>query len=323
MIHSRRPKSLLATLAATIALLTVVVMPASAITRGGEADDGRHPHVGQLLFYVPDYPASRYGPEDPGAWFTCTGTLTGPTLQFVVTAGHCTYAVGLDGQATTETMNGRGGNDIWISFADQPNYDILEPSSTFTSNAERYAQWSTALNASDEWTRGTADSHPDYIDAAFFLADLGAVVLEHAVDSGGRYATLPEEDQLDVLKPGKRTTFTTVGYGMNRSFPPGTPADIMLSEDSGLRMVAYPQLQRINVPGYTGDFAMMLSSNASTGGTCFGDSGGPNFLGDTDVLAGVTSFGLTYTCAGTSGVYRVDRADDLNWLEGTYGAYLP
>jgi len=26
---------------------------------------------------------------------------------------------------------------------------------------------------------------------------------------------------------------------------------------------------------------------------------------------------------GTGGVYRVDRADDLNWLYGTFGAHLP
>jgi hypothetical protein len=28
-------------------------------------------------------------------------------------------------------------------------------------------------------------------------------------------------------------------------------------------------------------------------------------------------------CAGTGGVYRVDTADDLNWLYGTFGQYLP
>jgi hypothetical protein len=28
----------------------------------------------------------------------------------------------------------------------------------------------------------------------------------------------------------------------------------------------------------------------------------------------VTSFGLNSTCAGTGGVYRVDRADDLAWI---------
>ncbi|MFN8371881.1 MAG: hypothetical protein U0694_03250 [Anaerolineae bacterium] len=44
-------------------------------------------------------------------------------------------------------------------------------------------------------------------------------------------------------------------------------------------MVAHPHLIQINVPGFTGDFSLLLSNNANTGGTCFGDSGGPNFLG--------------------------------------------
>ena len=63
-----------------------------------------------------------------------------------------------------------------------------------------------------------------------------------------------------------------------------------------------------------GDFSLLLSNNANTGGTCFGDSGGPNFIDGSNVLAGVTSFGLNSTCGGTGGVYRVDRADDLDWL---------
>jgi secreted trypsin-like serine protease len=58
-----------------------------------------------------------------------------------------------------------------------------------------------------------------------------------------------------------------------------------------------------------------LSNNASTGGTCFGDSGGPNYLGTTgNVIAGVTSFGLNGTCGGTGGVFRLDRADVLAFV---------
>ena len=49
-------------------------------------------------------------------------------------------------------------------------------------------------------------------------------------------------------------------------------------------------------------------------GTCFGDSGGPNFIGSSNVIGGVTSFGINGNCAGTGGVYRVDQADDLAWL---------
>src|SRR6186997_1266213 len=44
---------------------------------------------------------------------------------------------------------------------------------------------------------------------------------------------------------------------------------------------------------------MVLSNNAHTGGTCFGDSGGPNFIGTSNVISCVTSFGKNSTCAGT------------------------
>ena len=40
------------------------------------------------------------------------------------------------------------------------------------------------------------------------------------------------------------------------------------------------------------------------------------------VVGGVTSFGINGNCAGTGGVYRVDRADDLNWLRSAYGNLL-
>jgi len=52
----------------------------------------------------------------------------------------------------------------------------------------------------------------------------------------------------------------------------------------------------------------------NSGGTCFGDSGGPNFIGTSNVIGGVTSFARNGNCAGTGGVYRVDRFDDLAWL---------
>ncbi|HMO56167.1 MAG TPA: trypsin-like serine protease, partial [Roseiflexaceae bacterium] len=84
-----------------------------------------------------------------------------------------------------------------------------------------------------------------------------------------------------------------------------------------------PHLLQINTPGFTGDFSMLLSNNSNTGGTCFGDSGGPNFIGNSNVVGGVTSYGLNGSCGGTGDVYRVDRADDLNWLYGTFGSLLP
>ncbi len=48
----------------------------------------------------------------------------------------------------------------------------------------------------------------------------------------------------------------------------------------------------------------------------FGDSGGPNFRGDTMVVAGVTSFGLNGSCGGTGGVFRLDRVDVQAFING-------
>ena len=158
---------------------------------------------------------------------------------------------------------------------------------------------------------GTPYTHPDYNPNAFFLADLGMVVLDGEDEMVmGEYGVLPALDQLDALKTKRgrqNTTFTAVGYGLQQINP-------VFVQSDRVRMVAHPRLIQINTPGFTGDFSLLLSNNHSTGGTCFGDSGGPNFLGDTNVVAGVTSFGLNGNCAGTGGVYRVDRADDLDWL---------
>jgi secreted trypsin-like serine protease len=129
------------------------------------------------------------------------------------------------------------------------------------------------------------------------------------------YGTLPTLNQLDALKTRRGSqdvTFTAVGYGLQQSFP---DAAAWKTSNVKVRMVAYPKLNQINT-GFVGDFSLLLSNNANTGGTCFGDSGGPNFLGASNVVAGVTSYGINGNCAGTGGVFRLDRADVLSFLYG-------
>ena len=150
-------------------------------------------------------------------------------------------------------------------------------------------------------------------EGSFVLHDVGVVKLCSPVIRA-TYGALPEVNQLDALKTRRGTqnvTFTAVGYGLQKSFP-----DAASYKDQALRlrMVATPHLLQINVPGFTGDFSMLLSNNAATGGTCFGDSGGPNFLGGSNVVAGVTSFGINTNCAGTGGVFRMDRQDVLDFV---------
>ena len=160
---------------------------------------------------------------------------------------------------------------------------------------------------------GTPYTHPSYDPNAFYLYDLGVVVLDKPMKMA-TYGRLPSLDQLDTLKPSSHTKFTAVGYGLQRINPVFLEAELV-------RMYAEPHLLQIN-GGIVGDYSLLLSNNHSTGGTCFGDSGGPNFLGSSNVVAGVTSFGLNGTCGGTGGVYRVDRSDDLDWLYDTFGRLL-
>ena len=156
-------------------------------------------------------------------------------------------------------------------------------------------------------------THPLYPTAPFFVHDVGVVILEEPGVVLDEYGVLPAVNQFDAFKPkkGQKVTLTSVGYGLQESFP--TPASFLAS-NTRTRYVAHPQLIQINVPGFTGDFSMLLSNNAHTGGTCFGDSGGPNFLGDSNVVAGVTSFGINGNCAGTGGVFRTDRQDVLSFV---------
>lgn len=156
---------------------------------------------------------------------------------------------------------------------------------------------------------GTPYTHPDYDPNAFYIRDLGVVVLDKPMRMR-TYGVLPKVDRSDALSPGADTTFTAVGYGLQKSFP-SPVADTALR----IRMTANPYLVQINT-GFTGDFSLLLSNNAYSGGTCFGDSGGPNFYGNSNVIAGVTSYGLNGTCGGTGGVYRLDRSWNLDWLAG-------
>jgi secreted trypsin-like serine protease len=208
--------------------------------------------------------------------FRCSGTLI--AAKVVLTAGHCAGEPGeFSGVRVFTESDVENGNN---------NFPFAGPN---TIEAE-------------EWR-----AHPLFTGSAFFLHDVGVVRLTKAVKlSAGQYGKLPRVNQLDALQPSSSTVFTAVGYGLQRINP-------VFIEDELVRMNAEPHLIQINT-GLTGDFSLLLSNNASTGGTCFGDSGGPNYLGSSNVIAGVTSFGLNRTCGGTGGVFRLDRQNVLDFV---------
>lgn len=68
---------------------------------------------------------------------------------------------------------------------------------------------------------------------------------------------------------------------------------------------------------HSGEF-MKLSANPAQGkgGTCFGDSGGPDLLGGTDIILGINSYVTNRNCAGVTYSNRIDLPEILDFIDG-------
>ena len=278
--------------AGLLGLATVAATAGSAAAiKYGEPDNGEHPFVGLMVAYVRD------AENDLVAAWRCTGTQI--DADTFLTAGHCTF-----GAAAVAIWYGEDLTDV--------------------QQAREFFLFDEAIDQdspvdADAWSE-SAQSHPLYDDSAFYLHDVGivdAVVVADGV-SFTEYGELPTLNywgtQIATRKKD-RDSYTTVGYGLQWSTPESNgqgradQAEWLRLKASG-ELIGYRQFGG----GKANDAYVVLTNNAHTGGTCSGDSGGPTFIKGTNVVAAVTSFGVNATCAGTSGVYRIDRADDLAFI---------
>jgi hypothetical protein len=142
-----------------------------------------------------------------------------------------------------------------------------------------------------------------YADPAFNRTqsdphDIAVVLLDGNVE-GVTPARLPTAGSLSGLPRG--TGFTSVGYGVQVVRIDQGPT----FDGVDVRYVATGRLNAVN-PAW-----LRISQNPARGdgGTCYGDSGGPNFLGaggtETNVVAGTTTTG-DIMCRATNVVYRLD-----------------
>lgn len=219
---------------------------------------------------------------DGNPLWRCSGTLISPTV--FLTAGHCTEAPAARATIWFEADVQSGIPDNGYPFGGPTSVD------------------------------GTTFTHPQYNPAAFYLFDLGVVVLDEPV-SMSEFGELPDLGVLDGIKgKDKKAALTAVGYGLQEINP---------NRFTGERVRLVAALDLLNTKGVFGvprGTSIKVSGSgvggdsSASGGTCFGDSGGPQFLAGTNVVAAVSSFGINGNCAGTGGGYRVDQADDLDWL---------
>ncbi|MEX0754223.1 MAG: trypsin-like serine protease [Actinomycetota bacterium] len=151
-------------------------------------------------------------------------------------------------------------------------------------------------------------SHPGF-DEARGENDVAVVLLDKAV-RGITPASLPKADLLGTMKKmGTLTSqsFTNVGYGgtLDASTIPST-----IVYDGTRRYSTSPAL------GLDTVHLRLHMNNAATGGggTCFGDSGGPHFVGTGTVIASVTSWG-DGSCQALDQTQRLDTTGVRSFLK--------
>lgn len=198
----------------------------------------------------------------------CSGTLISPTVY--LTAAHC----------VTGFAYYFGGDVAYVTFAD-----------TITDTVTRY--------------RGRLIANPAYYG---FVAttnpyDIAVMLLDKPV-KGIKPMQLPTAGYLDQLATAnnfKDQIFTPVGYGDFRPPTGGAGGHQWPDEYNHTR---YATTSTFN--SLTKDW-LRLSQNPATdnGGTCYGDSGGPNFLGTSNIIAGITITGDVY-CMSTNVDLRLD-----------------
>ena len=153
---------------------------------------------------------------------------------------------------------------------------------------------------------------PRYTGAQGDPNDLAVVVFDDPVRRITP-ARLPAEGSLSNLPSNQ--SFTSVGYGAQDVTIDHGPtfhyADVRFFGTSDTLFAINRAWLRISMNPILGD-----------AGTCYGDSGGPNFLGagatETNIIAGTTITG-DFLCRATNVVYRLDTTS-ARWFLGQYVA---
>jgi hypothetical protein len=164
----------------------------------------------------------------------------------------------------------------------------------------------TAYVAPGTTFTGTWHADPLYNQAQGDPHDIAVIVLDSS--PGIAPAQLPAAGANNNLPKDQK--FTSVGYG-TLSAQNGPGGQTFPIDDT--RNFAVGTLNAVSKSW------LRISQNASTGngGTCYGDSGGPNFLGagsaETKIIAATTITGDT-PCRSTNVDYRLDTTSARSFL---------
>ena len=253
-------------LALAVATL-VVAMPASGVQYGQPDTSNQYPYVGLMVAYDANWTP---------LW-RCSGSALSKTL--FLTAAHC-------------TEDPADHVAIWF------DYDVT------SANHPLYP------DPADADAIGVPYSHPNWSGALTVpqTYDVGVVEITSIQDKTsfpttfGKLAPIGYLDSLASKRGQQEVTFTVVGYGLQLVKP--------RQSNIRVRYVGTVSLITLN-SALTDGWNLQYTSNpgqgqGGSGGTCFGDSGGPVIY--QGYIVGVNSFVLNSNCKGTAFAYRVDTS---------------
>jgi secreted trypsin-like serine protease len=212
-------------------------------------------------------------PPDGPIDIVCSGTLISPNV--FLTAAHCVN---------------------WLPAAGVP------PDAVYVTFDSVYKIGESTIYP------GTYHVNPNYGHDMSDENDVAVVVLDKRIRKITP-ATLPPAGLLDQMKADgqlKGQPFVAVGYGTVRDDKTGGPHALYWE---GARRFATGTYD-----GLTQSW-LKISMNPSTGdgGTCYGDSGGPHFLGDSGMIVSLTVTG-DMNCRATDVTYRLDIESARSYL---------
>lgn len=222
----------------------------------------------------------------------CSGTLLSSTV--LLTAAHC-FAADSGGAPLAVR--------VYFGQAPTPMLACTPPSLTVGCFYDGTYYFDPQFGSSGNGIPN-ADTH-----------DVAVVIFSTPIPdsvTGGQYGALPSPGQVDTLK--NNTPVDLVGYGVVGFVRGGgQPQPVKLFQ----RFSGQTTLIASN-DAISGEFAKLHS------GTCFGDSGGPDLLGGTNIVLAENSFLNNNVCAGNTYSYRVDTSEALSWIAANlHGGHIP